>query len=286
MFPNRLQPVYSPEGAQLLSGTPPAAPPPAPSAAGRPPAAGSPPAAPPAVPPAAGARPDWAPEKYWDAATNALNAEGLAKGYAELTGKLTTRRDEIETEVRNSILAKSGRPESAEKYEVKIPAEVKMPEGVTVAIDEKDPLLGWWRKTAFDKGLTQTDFEAGIAAFVQGELAGMPDTGGERKKLGENAEARIAHVDGWAATNLPPATYKKLTAMSTSAEVIEIMEDIIKISAKGGVGGAPGATVEVLTKQQLQEMQRDPRYHDTRKRDPAYVERVAEGFRRLAGQKK
>lgn len=33
-------------------------------------------------------RPDWAPEKFWNAETGEVNAEGLAKSYAELESKL------------------------------------------------------------------------------------------------------------------------------------------------------------------------------------------------------
>ena len=142
--------------------------------------------------------PSYVPEKFWNSDLNEVNVEELGASYKALEKKLGQRTEELAGNIREEVLADiSG--QAPEKYEMVMP---ELPEGVQIDVDPEQPLLKWWEETARSRGLSNEDFNKGIEAFVQNEIAGLPDRDTQLNLLGENATQRIESADLWAKKNL------------------------------------------------------------------------------------
>ena len=65
-----------------------------------------------------------------------------------------------------------------------------------------------------------------------------------------------------------------------SAEGVELVEFLMEMTSQQSMSGDATAPT-TLTKAELEEKMRDPRYYDSRHRDPAYVKEVDADFNRL-----
>lgn len=237
----------------------------------------------PPPPAAAPTRPDYIPEKFWDAAKGAPDLEKMAKSYTNLEGMVGKKSEEMLAKAMADagISIAPDRPAKAEDYKLPDFSKVKMPEGYQFKPDDNHPMLKWWRESAHKAGLGQAQFEEGINLYLQDAIKSVPDIQAERVKLGQNAEARIKAVDQWAAQNLSEKAYNALVAQSTSAQVIEALEELMQrdredLTIRDGSSGTPASGVKTL--QQLQEMQKDPRYWHPAKKDENYINAVAREF--------
>lgn len=157
--------LFSPEGGGG-GGDPPAAAPPAAS----PPAPGATIPPPAATPPAADASVDWRttlPEDLRSHASMAkfTSAEALARSYISAEGmigrdKIVLPRDANDAEALDRAYAALGRPENADGYTYKPPAD--LPQGVV--FDEG--LLKTYAAAAHKHGLNQTQFEGVAGMFL------------------------------------------------------------------------------------------------------------------------
>jgi hypothetical protein len=146
----------------------------------------------PAEKPADG-RPEWVPEKFWNA------AEAKAATTPEERTKLAASAmqksyNELETRLRNT--KPSAAPEKAEEYELKIPETAK---AFAAGMKDDDPLLGGYRETAHKLGLSK-DQAAGVyqwfAEAMNEHIPPPMDVNAEMEKLGPNAQAFIDDVVG------------------------------------------------------------------------------------------
>lgn len=152
------------------------------------------------------------------------------------------------------------------------------------ALDAKDPLLGWWKETAFKQGLGQEAFEEGLGAFAVSMDARRPDYAAELKLLGDNGKVRIDAARAWLKGNTSETTFKLFErAASTAAGVAAIEELIQKAGGPRLSDSPPPATPieENFTAEQLRQMQGDPRYWDAGRRDEAFVAKVRAGWAKL-----
>ncbi len=233
------------------------------------------------TPPAA-VKPDHVPDKFW--ADDGVNFQAWGESTKELEGKLRTRKDDLTKQVREEFEAErlANRPESADLYEARIPDSVQLPEGVEWEFSDDDPMLGWWRTFAHDNGMDQEGFDKGIEMYVQGQLANMPNPDSEIKALGEYGADRALRVANWANQNLSEDAYKALDGTINTAIGVAAMEEImekmgeLKFSPELHTSESAGITLD-----DLQTMQKDPRYWNMNKRDPAFVQKVNDGFKRL-----
>jgi hypothetical protein len=101
----------------------------------------------------------------------------------------------------NDDLRKARMPSSPDGYELKLPADFKMPDGVEFKLDTSNPIYQDVRRWAFSK---QLDGQAvsemlGIYASHQAAEEAKVRAAGQREveKLGTNATARITALNTW-----------------------------------------------------------------------------------------
>jgi hypothetical protein len=92
-------------------------------------------------------------------------------------------------------------PPSPDKYEVKLPADFKAPEGVKFEFDLNDPGLARFQQLAHARGMDQQTFSDALGVYAANKIAEqerlVPARAAELSKLGSAAEARIGAVETW-----------------------------------------------------------------------------------------
>lgn len=225
--------------------------PPAGSPAASPAGGGAtPPAGGDASPPAA-TRPDWLPEAHWDPQA------GIKPEFGQVFNELSTFH---KTETERQAALKARKPDDI-KFEIKLPETVKVPEGMKVEIDPKDPRIPMIRQLALDHGLDQGVIDKLIALDAQmkieGHTAETQRIAAEDLKLGANVKERKDAVSNWAKglrdrNELSADEYEEIRLTATTAAGVTALEKLIAKSsgAVPGQGGhqpapqTPPATVE------------------------------------------
>ena len=243
-----------------------------------PPASTPPAAAATQTPPAATSRPEFIPEKFWDTATGAPRVEDLAKSYTALESKLGKARDDAIAEHEANRL--KSRPAKPEDYAVAF-AEGMLPADIVVLrekpgddfqaeagkayflLDERDPLLTTFRKTAHQVGMAPEQFNGLVAEFVrhaatripteaqrtaqvQAELARIGPDGPQRAiALGAQLEAALGNEAGQA-----------VIAGITTAPMLTAIEGLMrKVNGASFAPPASGTTAAPETEASLREKQ-------------------------------
>jgi hypothetical protein len=220
------------------------------------------------------------PEKFRDSATGALRVEALLKSYLELERALARRLSppgaEASEEERARWRGLLGVPESPEGYEITAPHELCGP----------DPEVN---RRLHEAGFTcrQAQLVYDLAAErlmpLIAEAASEFEAGRQREKLqaafgGEERFRRLApQIAAWGRANLSEAVFD---ALATTAEGVLAMHRMM--GAKEPPLARDAAAEAAPDEAELRRMMRDPRYW--RSREPEFVQRVTEGFRRLVGR--
>ncbi len=223
-------------------------------------------------------RPEYLPEKFWDADSGSANVEALANSYTGLEKKVSADRDSMFKEFETGRM--SGRPESADLYQVEVSREeIGLPEGVDFNLDEKDPLLDWWKETAHSNGYTNEQFNIGINKYLKREFEGMPNLDSERADLGENAQARINRVELWARKTAGDELFNDIQFAMGNAKSVMFLEKLMRAGGGVDMGSGDSSIPGKLTRAEVKAMQDDPRYWKTQ--DPAYVDKVNNAWKQL-----
>lgn len=236
--------------------------------------------------PDAPVKPEGLEDSFWDATNGVVRVESLIKSYndtkAAFSGKEETLREKIQAEMRQGI------PETPEAYKIAEDLGVEVPEGFEIKFDDDDPMLAMWRDIAHEAGLSEEQFNKGISNYVGTMLKNRPDPADELKKLGDNGADRINRLDNLMKKHLDAEQVNELSDFLLTAKGVESLEKLILGVNSNSFADVPtdasgeGGS-EKLTRAQLEEMMRDPRYSGIgRPRDLAYVEQVAAGFRALS----
>ncbi len=229
-------------------------------------------------------RPEYIPEKFWDADENSTNVEALARGYSELERFVGKKRDEVREEVINQYQSElnENRPESPDKYVASFTDDSPFKEIEDQLDYENDPLIRMWSETAHKAGLSNEDFTLGVEAYLQSLSAG-PDIEAEISSLGENGKARVEAVDMWAQRNLDENQYQSLAQMTQTAGAIEALEALMN-STKSAQTNAfnPEAVSSKPDREEIESMMNDPKYWDPARRDKSYVRQVENMVRRAS----
>lgn len=235
------------------------------------------PAAQPEVQPAAEAspdfevkRPDYIPEKFWDAEKKAPNVEALSKSYSELEKKF---RDQ---------------PKAPEKYSYDVPKEMKQ-KYPALEVDLEDPTFQGLVEVAKKNNWPQKAFEEVVNTYFERELAGQEERlKSEFEALGPNASARIKSIQDFATKNLSEEEAELLVSNLTSAAAVSVVEKLISQAKRQPNVPDPGTFVpEVLTEQTLKARMKDERYWN--KQHPeheSFIKEVTAGFQRLYSKPK
>jgi len=184
--------VATPSSSSTPASTP--APAPTPAAAASPatsPPAASPPSSTPTsqAAPSVSARPDWAPEAFWDAGKGEIKGADLRKAFDDLTAfKAATDS------------AKLSVPKAGE-YKLEFSKDYVLPQGTEWKWNEADPLLTQVREFASASGMSQDTFSKLLglhaASRIGEDQAIATAKAAEVQKLGENANARLDSVRTW-----------------------------------------------------------------------------------------
>ncbi|MDX6748790.1 hypothetical protein SH611_03115 [Geminicoccaceae bacterium 1502E] len=240
------------------------------------PAAGN--AAPPAAEPAPPSRPDYLPEKFWDAASGTVRAEALARSYQELERKLGRMvplpQGEADVETRERLLAALGRPATPDDYRIEAPSELMAP----------DPAINArLHEAGFTQGQAQLVYELAAEHLtpVIRDVLWEAEAQQQTERLaqhfgGANAWQQVAReLRGWGEAHLAPEVFATLAG---DAEGVLAMYRMMQAAEPALIEDAAGPR-ERLDAESLHQMMRDPRYW--RDRDPEFVDRVTEGFKAL-----
>lgn len=180
-------------------------------------------------------RPDWLSEQFWDPEA------GQIKG-----SDLKTHLDELAAFKASEDSRRAAAPENPDGYQLVVPQDLELPEGVTFQFDESDPMVGLGRQIAHALGIDQAGFEnLMLKPFVQARVADM-QANAEReaaavevqdKALGPKASDRRAAVENWIAAKLGTEHLDVFKHMLPIAKAVEGFERIISNSSSGGMPG-------------------------------------------------
>ncbi|MGI9129521.1 MAG: capsid assembly protein [Roseomonas sp.] len=224
-------------------------------------------------------RPQDVPEKFWDQETGMLRVDALLKSYRELERRLSQRiappnTDASEEEVQR-FRRSLGVPDSPDEYQI-------TPKHDLCCADADV------NKRLHEAGFTPTqaqlvyDLAAERLLPMIAEAAAQFEADRQVEKLrdhfgGAERFRRIAQqLSAWGRANLPDAVFE---ALSTTSEGVMALYRMMEKGEPAITRKAHAATQtdEVA----LREMMRDPRYWRTR--EPEFVKRVTDGFRRMVG---
>lgn len=219
-------------------------------------------------------RPDYIPEKFWDAEKGEVRVDGLAKSYAELE-KNRVNPDKLKEEWETERLAK--RPEDPSGYE--LPKDERFDQDQLAS----SPIVEIWRAAAHDAGLDQEAFEGRLTEYADAFMAQTEERmKAELEALGENGQTRIDAVEKWAAATLPEEEYLALASVASSANGVKLAERMMKAFREAGMEGSGGGgdpvdgadTIEDIEKLMQTKEYYDPAHYDdkVRKRVQAFFE--------------
>lgn len=222
-------------------------------------------------------RPADVPEKFWDEARGEIRVDALVKSYRELERRasrmVAAPENEDDAEGRARILRLLGWPDTPDEYQV----EERHP--LTAPDPEVNKRL---HEAGFTRRQVQLVYDLAAERLLPliAEAAAEFEADRERERLvrhfggDERFRQSASQISAWGKANLPDAVYGALSATFDGVVAME------RMMAKGEPAlMREGAAETAPSETELRNMVRDPRYW--RNREPAFVARVQEGFRRL-----
>ena len=224
-------------------------------------------------------RPEYVPEKFWDTDRNEIKVEELSASYNSLEKKLGMRTDELSKQIRTDIEqeAKTAVPE---KYEIVMP---EIPKEINVEVNEEQELLKEWSSICRENNLSQEVFNRGVNAFVNNEIAGLPNLNAEMEILGDNAKSRLEAAELWTKKYLSSEAYDTMSKLASTADGVKAIEELMNITKSKPLPNANTVVDAELDETDLRSMMNDPRYYDPSKRDEAYYNKVTKLYEKKYG---
>jgi transcriptional regulator with XRE-family HTH domain len=137
-------------------------------------------------------------------------------------------------------LRKATIPPSAEAYEARLPADLKLPGGQQFKVDANDPSFIAARNLAHAKGWSQQDFSEALGIFAS-HIAGQEFQLAERSraelgKIGSNAPQRVDAATKWLDGFLGAADAAPVKATLVTASHLKFVEAVMQALETQGVG--------------------------------------------------
>jgi hypothetical protein len=131
-------------------------------------------------------------------------------------------------------------PASAEAYEAKLPADLKLPGNQQFRVDVNDPSLIAARNLAHAKGWSQQDFSDALGIFAS-HIAGQEFQLAERSraeiaKVGANAPQRVDAAGRWLDGFIGTADAAPIKATMVTASHLKFVEAVMQALETQGVG--------------------------------------------------
>lgn len=226
---------------------------------------------------AEGTRPDFIPEKFWDAEAGAPNVENLAKSYAELERRGNSVSDEKVAELRSQFEQDrlANRPETSDGYT--LPQDERFDGDALSA----SPVVSLWRKAAHEAGLDDKQFQGVLSQYADAEIARIDAAArAEMEKLGDTAQDRVDAVSKFAQASFPEEEFAAVAQVASTAAGVAALERIMKMAQETGVsdlgGGEPVQAGDTL--EEIQKLMDTPEYFDPARRKKEVTDRVAAFF--------
>jgi hypothetical protein len=217
-------------------------------------------------------RPASVPAKFWDPAKGALRTEALLQAYLDLERRISGR----------------GRGGPADSEDAEIPEQ---PEKYAITTSHpavtSDPAVN---KRLHEAGFTQKQAQL-VYDLAHERLVPLLSAAGAQSQQDEQIEQLRQHFGGetrwrqiapqlsaWGRKALPPEAFE---ALASSVEGVKTLHRLMA-SGEPSLGRAPAPRDEGQSEDQLKQMIQDPRYW--KNRDPAFIAKVTDGFRRLYGE--
>ncbi len=207
------------------------------------------------------------PEKFWDAERGELRADSLVKSYQALEQKLGT-------------LAGHGVPDDANGY------DIKTEDGLFTSDPKVNALL---HAAGFSQEQAQTvyDLAAEYLSPMVSEVAAEFQAQSQVDRLAghfggeEKWRETAAQIKTWGRAKFPDEVFDALSGTYDGVLTLHKMmtEGVGEGGGEPGLIEGAGSSAESESEQGLQRMMQDPRYW--RDHDPAFVERIRDGFKRL-----
>lgn len=165
------------------------------------------------------ARPDGLDDKFWDDATG-LKVGDLMEHVRDLEAKTAAKADV---------------PGEAEAYDLALPEDFKVPEGLSVEFKADDPLWAKFQDVAKAEGVTKAGFGKFVAAFADHQIAAQKADVeafvAEKTALGANADARIKAADTYLKANFKTEHAEALADLTVTKAGVEAIEALIRLKA-------------------------------------------------------
>lgn len=222
-------------------------------------------------------KPDYLPEKFFDAQTGEIRLEALVKSYSELEKRLSNSVNRPETdEDRFNLLKMLGHPETPDEYDVSIKDNMF----------EVDPELNMrLHALGFTQDQVQAVYDEAAEKLVPVvlELSAEFQADREVEKLvkefgGEEKWQEVSRqLLAFGQKNLPEDV---LDSLSGSYDGVMTLFNMMK--GKDPAFGAKNVVSGAMDEASLNSMMKDPKYW--REKDPAFIAKVTQGFESLYSQ--
>ena len=225
----------------------------------------------------ADARPTDVPEKFWDPQAGTLRTDALLKSYLELERRLSQRLAPPAPDAAPEDLLRfrqaMGIPEAPEGYDIAAPHDLCCSDA---------EVNGQLHAAHFSNAQAQLVYDLAARKLLPliAEAAAQYEADRQRATLvqhygGEEPFRRIAgQLAAWGQAKLPQPVFAALT---TTAEGVKALHQMMQGPEPSLPRESAPQTGE--SEAELRAMMRDPRYW--RSRDPQFIQRVTDGFRRL-----
>ena len=221
------------------------------------------------------------PEKFRDPRTGMIRTEALLGAYLELERRMHAMvkvpGPDCSPEERCAFHRALGVPDSPDGYTIQSRHELLSPDA------EVNRRL---HSAGFTPDQAQLVYDLAHDCMLP-MLAHVADDYDQRRHLDRlkehyGGDARWSEtarqVSAWGKANLPEEVYQ---ALARSPEGVMAMERMMA-SGEPAMGRVPAPRDEAPDEAELKRMMQDPRYW--KKRDPAFIDKVSSGFRRLYGE--
>jgi hypothetical protein len=223
---------------------------------------------------AAQARPANVPPKFWDPARGTLRTQALLQAYLDLERRLTTQpRGATPPDGPDSYRIESRHPALASDPEVN-----KRLHAAGFTQDQAQLLYDLAHERLLP--ILTADGEGGGASGGGASERDQHLSDLKSHFGGEDRWQQLApQLAAWGRRALPSEAFEVLTA---TADGVKALHRLMTAQGEPSLGRSAAPRDEVPAEAQLKKMIQDPRYWKTR--DPAYIAKVSDGFRRLYGE--
>ena len=173
-------------------------------------------------------RPAHVPEALWDAASG-FKIDDAVKQLTEL------QAFKAQIDSKNAAV-----PEKPDGYALKLPADLKLPDGVEFKLDETDPMFAFGRQIAHQMGADQAAFEGMVGAYAQmkAQEAAQIETlvAKQREALGPKAAERVGAINTFLSAKLGPAAADVFAGPLNTKVGVEMLEGLMRLASTQGGG--------------------------------------------------